>query len=111
MPDSRSKRGVVARLEQERQLLEETIGSIGPGAMLESGVVGEWSVKDVLAHLADFGLLNPRTVAAHCVWLNPVPEKEWDFTQSVSMVRQLMGRRMFPLTLEGLDRAMRELVR
>jgi uncharacterized protein with von Willebrand factor type A (vWA) domain len=46
-----------------------------------------------------------------CVWLNPVPEKEWNFTQSVSMVRQLMGGRMFPLTLEGLDRAMRELVR
>jgi uncharacterized protein with von Willebrand factor type A (vWA) domain len=45
------------------------------------------------------------------VWLNPVPEKEWNFTQSVGMVRQLLGGRMFPLTLEGLDRAMRELVR
>jgi hypothetical protein len=46
-----------------------------------------------------------------CVWLNPVPEKEWDFTQSIRMMRQLMGGRMYPLTLEGLDRAMRELVR
>jgi len=46
-----------------------------------------------------------------CVWLNPVPEKEWDFTYSIQMVRQLMGGRMFPLTLDGLDRAMRELVR
>jgi len=46
-----------------------------------------------------------------CVWLNPVPEREWDFTQSVAMVRQLMGGRMYPLTLDGLDRAMRELVR
>ncbi|MEP7031022.1 MAG: VWA domain-containing protein, partial [Pseudolabrys sp.] len=45
------------------------------------------------------------------VWLNPVPEKEWDFTYSISMVRQLMGGRMYPLTLGGLDRAMRELVR
>ena len=45
------------------------------------------------------------------VWLNPVPEKEWDYTQSIRMVRQLMGGRMYPLTLEGLDRAMRELVR
>ena len=45
------------------------------------------------------------------VWLNPVPEKEWDFTYSIQMVRQLMGGRMFPLTLDGLDRAMRELVR
>ncbi|MBZ0140812.1 MAG: VWA domain-containing protein [Pseudorhodoplanes sp.] len=46
-----------------------------------------------------------------CVWLNPVPEKEWDHTQSIRMIRQLMGGRMYPLTLEGLDKAMRELVR
>src|SRR3974377_410628 len=38
-----------------------------------------------------------------CVWLNPVPEKEWDFTYSIQMVRQLMGGRMFPLPLAGLD--------
>jgi uncharacterized protein len=46
-----------------------------------------------------------------CVWLNPVPESEWEHTQSISAMRQLMGGRMYPLTLEGLDRAMRELVR
>ncbi|RDV05161.1 vWA domain-containing protein [Undibacter mobilis] len=45
------------------------------------------------------------------VWLNPVPEREWDFTHSIGMIRQLMGGRMYPLTLDGLDRAMRELVR
>ena len=45
------------------------------------------------------------------VWLNPVPEHEWDYTQSIRIMRQLMGNRMYPLTLEGLDRAMRELVR
>jgi len=46
-----------------------------------------------------------------CVWLNPVPEAEWDHTMSIRMMRQLLGGRMYPLTLEGLDRAMRELVR
>jgi uncharacterized protein len=46
-----------------------------------------------------------------CVWLNPVAEKEWDYTQSIRLMRQLMGERMYPLTLEGLDKAMRELVR
>jgi uncharacterized protein with von Willebrand factor type A (vWA) domain len=46
-----------------------------------------------------------------CVWLNPVPEKEWAYTQSIQMMRQLLGNRMYPLTLDGLDRAMRELVR
>jgi uncharacterized protein with von Willebrand factor type A (vWA) domain len=46
-----------------------------------------------------------------CVWLNPVPQEQWDYTYSIRMVRQLLGNRMYPLTLEGLDRAMRELVR
>ncbi len=45
------------------------------------------------------------------VWLNPLPEPDWNHTQSIGMMRQLMGGRMFPLTLEGLDHAMRELVR
>src|SRR6195256_1715506 len=46
-----------------------------------------------------------------CVWLNPVPAEQWDYTYSIRMVRQLMGDRMYPLTLAGLDKAMRGLVR
>ena len=46
-----------------------------------------------------------------CVWLNPVAQDQWDYTYSIRMVRQLVGERMYPLTLGGLDRAMRELVR
>ncbi len=45
------------------------------------------------------------------VWLNPLPEKHWGYTHSIGLVRGLVGGRMFPLTLEGIDRAMRELVR
>lgn len=45
------------------------------------------------------------------VWLNPVPEKYWKYTPSIDMFSQLMEGRMFPLTLDGLDRAMRELSR
>jgi uncharacterized protein len=47
----------------------------------------------------------------HAVWLNPVPEKHWSYSQSINMIGQLMENRMYPLTLEGLDRAMKELVR
>ena len=47
----------------------------------------------------------------HAVWLNPVPETQWGYTHSVQLIRQLMGGRMYPLTLEGIDAAMRELVR
>jgi uncharacterized protein with von Willebrand factor type A (vWA) domain len=45
------------------------------------------------------------------VWLNPVPERYWPGTQSIGMIRELMEGRMFPLTLDGLDRAMRRLTR
>ena len=47
----------------------------------------------------------------HVVWLNPVAEKHWEYTPSVQLVQQLTTNRMFPLTIDGLDRAMRELSR
>ncbi|HLI11185.1 MAG TPA: VWA domain-containing protein [Alphaproteobacteria bacterium] len=45
------------------------------------------------------------------VWLNPVPEHHWPYTVSIEMIDRLMGGRMFPLTLDGLDRAIRALSR
>ena len=47
----------------------------------------------------------------NCVWLNPVAERHWEYTPSLQIVKQIMAERMFPLTLEGLDGAMRELSR
>jgi uncharacterized protein with von Willebrand factor type A (vWA) domain len=44
-------------------------------------------------------------------WLNPVPEAGWQWTQSTEMVREALGGRMFPLTLAGLEAAMRALSR
>ncbi len=48
-------------------------------------------------------------VYPRAVWLNPVRERDWAYTQSTQMLDRLMGGRMYPLTLGGLDRAMREL--
>jgi uncharacterized protein len=48
---------------------------------------------------------------AHVAWLNPAPQKHWDYTVSVDLISQLVEGRMFPLTLSGLDAAMRELNR
>ncbi len=44
-------------------------------------------------------------------WLNPVPEPHWRFTHSIQMIRRMMEGRMYPLTLEGLENAMRALAR
>jgi uncharacterized protein with von Willebrand factor type A (vWA) domain len=46
------------------------------------------------------------------VWLNPTPRQHWDHTPSIQVVREIVGPdRMYPLTIAGLDAAMRELSR
>jgi len=44
-------------------------------------------------------------------WLNPVPEKQWGYSQSVKIIRELRNDRMYPLTVDGLSDAMKELTR
>ena len=46
----------------------------------------------------------------HAVWLNPTAERHWEYTQSILAIKQLMEDRMYPLTISGLDAAMRKLV-
>jgi len=50
-------------------------------------------------------------VYENCVWLNPVAERYWEHTASTQIIKQIFSDRMYPLTLEGLDGAMRQLSR
>lgn len=51
-------------------------------------------------------------VYPHLVWINPTQEKYWEFSQSTQMIQEIIGSdRMFPMTLSGLEDAMRELAR
>ncbi len=45
------------------------------------------------------------------VWINPEPQGVWQYRQSIAIVQQLMGNRMVPLTLKGLEEGMRTLNR
>ena len=45
------------------------------------------------------------------LWINPVPQKHWDYTHSIGMVREIFEDRMVPMTLDGLEEGMRELTR
>ncbi|MEP2716486.1 VWA domain-containing protein [Pseudophaeobacter sp.] len=45
------------------------------------------------------------------LWINPVPEKHWDYTHSIGMVREIFEDRMVPMTLTGLEEGMKELTR
>jgi len=43
------------------------------------------------------------------VWINPTPKDHWHYTHSLTMIRDIMEQRMYPLTLSGLDAAVSEL--
>jgi uncharacterized protein with von Willebrand factor type A (vWA) domain len=47
----------------------------------------------------------------HAAWINPQPEKWWHYTPSIQLLHKMMAGRMYPLTLEGLDRMTGELNR
>ncbi|HVH73413.1 MAG TPA: VWA domain-containing protein [Stellaceae bacterium] len=72
----------------------------------EGGSVERWNAEPGQVWLRRVLDAYPRAV-----WLNPVPEKYWSATASIGMIRRLFDDRMFPLTLDGIDRAMRRLTR
>ena len=65
------------------------------------GSVEHWNEEPGAA-----GLERLRSTYEKCVWLNPVPEDEWQYTQSIAITNQLMEEKMYPLTLGGLEDAM-----
>jgi uncharacterized protein with von Willebrand factor type A (vWA) domain len=72
----------------------------------EGGSVERWNDESGRAWMQRLLDIYPKAV-----WLNPVPEKYWGGTTSIGIIRQIMEDRMFPLTLEGIDHAMRALTR
>jgi uncharacterized protein with von Willebrand factor type A (vWA) domain len=74
--------------------------------MMQGGSVEHWNEEPGQAWIERLLTHFPKAV-----WLNPVPPDRWEYTHSIGLMRRLFGNRMFPLTLEGIDQAMRELVR
>ena len=64
MPQPKSKAQILKRLQTERRRLEQNLAGLSPDDMLQPGVVGELSVKDVLAHLADWEARMPAWIEA-----------------------------------------------
>ena len=44
-------------------------------------------------------------------WINPEPQGVWQYRQSISVIQQIMHNRMYPLTIKGLEEAMRHLTK
>jgi uncharacterized protein with von Willebrand factor type A (vWA) domain len=72
----------------------------------EGGSVEHWNAEAGVTWLQRIVATYPKAV-----WLNPSPERYWSHSPSISLVSRSLEGRMFPLTLDGIDRAARELLR
>ena len=70
----------------------------------QGGSVEHWNEEAGMTWMRRVRDQFPKTV-----WLNPVPEEYWKYTQSIALIKELMGDAMYPLTLDGITRAMRTL--
>ena len=98
---------VLHTYDQSYKLIFVGDASMSPYEIVQpGGSVEHWNAEPGEIWLSRLLATYPKVV-----WLNPVPERYWAGTRSIGMIRELMEGRMFPLTLDGLDRAMRRLTR
>ena len=77
--------------------------TMSPYEILQPGGSVEYNNEEAGAEwLARFTHAFPKFI-----WLNPEPEGLWQYRQSISVIRQIMNNRMFPVTIDGLERGMR----
>ena len=81
--------------------------SMSPYEILQPG----GSVEDSNEEAGSVWMRRMLSVYPKAVWLNPEPEEVWPYRQSIGIVREIMNQRMFPMTVDGLERAMRLLVK
>jgi uncharacterized protein (TIGR03083 family) len=82
MPVPQTKDQLIAEVQSEYQALEELIATLTPEQMTQPGVIGKWSVKDVLAHLAEWEQMMLSWYAAGLRGENPqTPSDEFGWGQ------------------------------
>jgi uncharacterized protein with von Willebrand factor type A (vWA) domain len=97
---------ILHTFDQSWKLIFVGDASMSPYELVQSGgAVDSWNEEPGQVWLKRLLANYPRAV-----WLNPVPEKYWGGTMTIGLIEQLMEGRMFPLTLDGLDRAMHRLM-
>ena len=74
---------------------------------MKGGAIEHWNEEAGAVWLKRFVDVYP-----HLIWLNPTPEQYWQHSHSTQMILEIIGEdRMFPMTLTGIENAMKELAR
>ena len=72
--------------------------------MMPGGAVEHWNEEagaDWMGRLL--------TTYPNAIWLNPVPEEHWQYTASIAMLEEMLSKRMFPLSVEGISKGIEAL--
>ena len=81
--------------------------SMSPYEILHPGGANEhWNQES-----GEVWLRRARAQWPDTVWINPLPERHWQYTHSIGLIQEVFEQRMFSMTLEGIDTAMKTLVR
>jgi hypothetical protein len=89
MPRPTSKADLLAAIDKERNALKTQLESLTPDQMVTPGIVGEWSVKDVLAHLIEWEQM---VLGWHAAGLRgetpelPAPGYKWNQTPALNQM-------------------------
>jgi uncharacterized protein with von Willebrand factor type A (vWA) domain len=98
---------VLRKYPADTRLIFVGDATMSPYEIMHPGGAIEYNNEEAGATwLARFTQAFPKSV-----WLNPEPHGLWQHRQSIAIILQLMGNRMFPLTIAGLERAMRQLTK
>ncbi|HEX6036375.1 MAG TPA: ClbS/DfsB family four-helix bundle protein [Anaerolineales bacterium] len=90
MPRPTNKNALLEAIEIERNALEGLLAGLSPEQMTEPGIVGEWSVKDVLAHLLEWEQMVLRWHAAGLKGKVPItPSEEFNWAQLPQLNKQI----------------------
>ena len=93
MPRPTTKNALLESIEAERNALEQLLDELTPDQMEESGVVGEWSVKDVIAHLLEWEQMVLRWHSAGLKGKVPVtPAEGFNWAQLPQLNQQIFEK-------------------
>lgn len=96
----------LVRLDPETRLILVGDASMAPYELMATD--GSIHIEERSGHPSVKRLQFLASTFSHCVWLNPVPERMWDYTRTITVIRDIFP--MFELTLDGLDGAITRLM-
>jgi uncharacterized protein with von Willebrand factor type A (vWA) domain len=94
---------IIRKYNKDHKLIFVGDATMSPFEILQPGGSVEYSNEEAGAEW----LQRLTNAFPHFAWINPEPQGLWEYRQSIGIIQQLMGQRMFPLTLKGLEDTMR----